>query len=136
MIEYLHTVDSIADSDLEGFFEGWPNPPSACRHLAILQGSDFVVVAKLENSSQIVGFITAISDGVSCAYIPHLEVLQPFRGQGIGKQLVKRMLHKLDHHYMVDLVCDPHLRSYYEKLGLSSCTAMIKRNYARQACQA
>jgi ribosomal protein S18 acetylase RimI-like enzyme len=89
-MRYQITVDGVDSSNLEGgFFEGWPNPPTPEAHLRILRGSAFVVLA-ISNNGNVVGFITAISDGVSCAYIPHLEVLPPFRGNGIGTELVRQ----------------------------------------------
>lgn len=83
--------------------------------------------------STVIGFITAVSDGVSAAYIPHLEVLRAFRDEGIGTELLRRMLKKLDSLYMVDLVCDPFLQSFYERAGMQPYTAMIKRNYNAQS---
>ena len=47
--------------------------------MQILQGSDFLVLA-LSEESWVVGFVTAITDGVSSAYIPHLEVLPEWQG--------------------------------------------------------
>ena len=64
-----------------------------------------------------VGFITAISDGVLSAFIPLLEVL-PAPGPGIGSELVRRMLSELEDFYMVDLVCDPELEPFYRRFEL------------------
>lgn len=63
-----------------GFFEGWPNPPSPETHLRILKGSYAVSIAI--NDDQVVGFVNAISDGVSSAFIPLLEVLPTYPGAG------------------------------------------------------
>lgn len=54
-ITYQDTTDGIESDNLNGFFVGWPNPPSPETHLRILKGSDYVVVAvssekKLEES--------------------------------------------------------------------------------------
>jgi hypothetical protein len=35
---------------------------------------------------------------------------------------------------MVDLVCDPDLQPFYERLGFRPYTAMVIRNYDRQSC--
>ncbi|MEI7985719.1 MAG: hypothetical protein WCI55_08830 [Armatimonadota bacterium] len=51
-------------------FGGCPDPNNSEAHLRILSGSSNVILA-IDESSQVVGFITAISDGVSCAYIPY-----------------------------------------------------------------
>ena len=74
-----------------------------------------------------------ISDGVSAAYIPDLEVLPAYRDRGIGSELVRRMLEKLRHLYMVDLVCDANLQPFYQRLGMRLYTAMIYRNYEAQS---
>src|SRR5689334_15924281 len=135
MISYLDSIDGITAEQLQGFFVGWPNPPSPATHLRILAGSYAVQLARDGASGAIVGFATAISDGVSCAYIPHLEVLPAYQGQGIGSELVRRMLAKLRHLYMIDLVCDPDVQPFYERLGMRAVIGMVARNYDRQNCE-
>ena len=133
-MKYQETVDGIVAGQLAGgFFEGWPNPPRSEAHLRILQGSSHLVLA-ISDSGDVVGFITAISDGVSSAYIPHLEVLPQYRGQGIGKDLVLRMLAQLSSLYMIDLCCDKNVVEFYDKLGFRQSSGMAIRNYAYQAC--
>ena len=56
------------------------------------------------------------------------------RGQGIGSELVHRLLARLSHLYMIDLICDPELQPFYARLGLKPYTGMIRRNYERQCC--
>lgn len=132
MIIYMDSLDSITPDNLRGFFVGWPNPPAPDTHLRLLQGS-FAVVLALNEGGAVVGFITAMSDGVSAAYIPHLEVLPEYQHQGIGSQLVQLMLEKLRHLYMIDLTCDPDLQPFYAQFGMQPYSAMILRNYKRQA---
>ncbi len=135
MITYLESLDGVTPAQLEGsFFVGWPTPPSPATHHRILANSDKIVLA-LDDHQNVVGFITAISDDISCAYIPHLEVLPAHQGQGIGSQLVGRMLARLQHLYMIDLVCDPDLQPFYARLGLRPCAAMVIRNFDRQSCE-
>ena len=134
MITYTDSLDGISADKLNGFFVGWPNPPKPDAHLRILKGSSHVMLAVDDQTGQVVGFITAISDGVSAAYIPHLEVLPGYQQQGIGSELVKRLFDQLRHIYMVDLICDPELQPYYERFGMRPLTAMIFRNYDRQSC--
>ena len=135
MITYLESLDGVTPGQLEGgFFVGWPNPPSPTTHHRILAGSNAIVLA-LDDHQNVVGFITAVSDGISCAYIPHLEVLPAYQGQGIGSQLVRRMLARLQHLYMIDLVCDPDVQPFYARLGMRPCPAMVIRNFDRQSCE-
>ena len=132
MIDYRESVDGITASQLEGFFVGWPNPPSPATHLRILRQSAHRIVALDSETGQVVGFITAISDGILSAYIPLLEVLPAYQGQGIGRELVQRMLRKLERLYMVDLVCLESLQPFYQKFGLQPASAMVIRNFDRQ----
>ena len=128
-IEYLDTVDSIAGSDLIGFFVGWPNPPTQEKHLEILKNSSYVILAKDDETGKIIGFINAISDSTLSAYIPLIEVLPEYQGNNIGKELVQRMLNKLKGYYMIDLCCDEKLSTFYDKFGMAKSTGMILRNY-------
>jgi GNAT superfamily N-acetyltransferase len=134
MIAYRDSPDNLTPDHLRGFFVGWTNPPSPEAHLRILRGSAAVGLAIDEASGAVVGFITAISDGVSCAYIPHLEVLPAFQGRGIGTVLLERLLSRLRHLYMIDLTCDPAVQPFYARLGMRPSTGMFTRNYDRQSC--
>jgi GNAT superfamily N-acetyltransferase len=134
-IRYQERADGITSDQLFGYFQGWPNPPSPEAHLRIMQGSDYVVAALDRGTNdRVIGFVTAISDGVSCAYIPHLGVVPEWQGQGVGRELMQRMLARLSHLYMIDLMADEDVHPFYEKLGFCRGGAMIIRNYARQAC--
>lgn len=132
-IRYENSIINITSDDLKGFFVGWPNPPSPEVHLRLLDRSDYRWLAVDEASGHVVGFITAISDQVLCAYIPLLEVLPEYQGLDIGRQLVERMLETLKDYYMVDLLCDAELQPFYRKMGLHPTTGMLKRNYERQS---
>ena len=111
------------------FFQGWPNPPSNQMLLQSILNADYVVLAIDQDRNRLVGYITAISDNVLSAYIPFLEVIPSYQKQGIGHELVKRILEQLAHFYMIDLVCDKELAGFYEEFGLVSWHAMIRRNY-------
>lgn len=127
-MEYRTSALGVEPEHLLGFFDGWPSSPTPQQHLALLQGSSHVVVAHDED--QVVGFVTAISDGVLAAYIPLLEVRANRRDQGIGSELVRRMLAMLDDFYMVDVVCDPDLIPFYERFGLVPLAGLARRNRA------
>ena len=135
MIEYTTDITRITEDMLQGgFFAGWPNPPSAQAHLRILKGAYVAWVAIDTASNKVVGFINAVSDGVLSAYIPLLEVLPEYQKQGIGKELVSRMLGSLKDLYMVDLLCDEDMQDYYAKFEMRKATGSFIRNYNRQNC--
>lgn len=133
MVIYLNNANSVIPEQLNGFFVGWPNPPSSETHLRLLRQSDYVLLAQDEATGAVVGYITAITDGVLCAYISFVEVIPAYQRQGIGRKLVTLMLDKLQDCYAVDLMCDAELQPFYARLGLQAGVGMSRRNYARQA---
>lgn len=118
MITYTSTADGITATQLRGFFVGWPVAPSAERHLQLLRGSHAVELAL--DGDAVVGFVTAISDGVMSAFIPLLEVRPEYQRQSIGTELVRRLLVQLDDVYMIDLSCDADLEPFYGALGFQT----------------
>ena len=132
MIEYRDTADGISIGQLEGFFVGWPNPPSPVTHLRILQSSFAVELAFDAEQQRVVGFVTAISDGLLSAYLPLLEVLPEYQNQRIGSELVRRILARLSHLYMVDVICDPEIEGFYASFNLQRRSGMVLRNYQQQ----
>jgi ribosomal protein S18 acetylase RimI-like enzyme len=135
MIVYADSLDGITPDHLRGFFVGWPDPPTPQRHLDLLRGSAEIVLAVDTDAARVVGFITAISDGVLAAFIPLLEVLPAYQGQDIGSELVRRMLEKLAHLYAVDLICDTSVQPFYARFGMQPYTGMIRRRYDRQSAR-
>jgi predicted N-acetyltransferase YhbS len=94
--------------------------------LALLRGSSHVVLAR--DADEIIGFVTAISDGELAAFIPLLEVRREWRGKGVGRELVRRLLAQLERLYMVDVVCEPDLIPFYERFGMTPLAGMARRN--------
>ena len=133
MIQYADSTEDVTEERLTGFFEGWPNPPSTATHMKILEGSSVVVLAIDDADSRVVGFVTAVTDGVLAAYVPLLEVLPGYRHRGIGSELLRRVMEKLDNFYMVDLLCDPQMESFYSQFGMKPAHAMAVRRYERQS---
>ena len=127
MIYYTDDLAAVREDMLHGFFAGWPRRPSAGQHLAVLRGSYRSVVAIDDAHGRVVGFVNMLSDGVLTAFIPWLEVLPGYQGQGIGGELMRRILDGTDRFYSVDLVCDAPLVPYYERFGMrGACSALLR----------
>jgi ribosomal protein S18 acetylase RimI-like enzyme len=133
MISFRKKLEGTTPDQLEGFFSGWPNPPTTETFIKLLKNSDEFILAFDEDDEKVVGFITAITDHVLAAYIPFLEVLQDYQGQDIGKQLVELMIEHFKELYMIDLLCDEHLQGFYQKLGMHKASGMMVRNYEHQS---
>jgi hypothetical protein len=81
MITYQESLEGVRVEQLRGgFFVGWPNPPAPEAHYRILAGSAAIVLAL--NGDEVVGFITAISDGVCSAYISPARGIASLPGPG------------------------------------------------------
>ncbi len=98
-IKYTNNLEGITLKSLDGFFVGWPNPPSNDVFLKMLKKSYKSILAK--DGEKVVGFINAISDGVLAAYIPLLEVLPSYQNCGIGKELVQKIVSELENIYIL-----------------------------------
>lgn len=134
MIELRTHVNGLTPDQVQGFFVGWPNPPSPLNLLKILKQSAHVVVAIDAETGHMVGFVNAISDGIMSAYLPLLEVLPEYQHRGLGSELVRRMLDELKNYYMIDLSCDDGLVPFYQQFKMTRSNAMMLRNHHRQNC--
>jgi ribosomal protein S18 acetylase RimI-like enzyme len=128
VIRYTENLVGIRQDMLRGFFVGWPRRPSSAQHLAVLRGSYRAVVAVDDSADRVAGFVTMISDGVLTAYIPWLEVLPEYQGQGIGVGLMRRILAGAGRFYSVDLVCDAELVPYYHRFGMLTASSAVLRH--------
>lgn len=134
-VTYSDTAEGVTADDLDGFFVGWPEPPSLARRLQIVQAAHEVVIARAaegDDEGTVIGFATAITDGCFAAYVPLVEVLPAHQGRGIGTAMVRQLLARLGEHcYMVDLVCDDDVVPFYERIGGTRLNAVAWRYYDR-----
>ena len=87
---------------------------------ALVKGS-FCFVGAFAGS-EMVGMGRAVSDGVSDAYIQDVVVLKEYRGQGIGRELVRRLTQFCVSRGIswIGLVAEPGTQRIYEELGFGS----------------
>ncbi|MEU5594876.1 GNAT family N-acetyltransferase [Streptomyces sp. NPDC020298] len=130
MIRYTDDMATVDDGMLRGFFVGWPEAPSPAQHLAVLRGSFRAVLASDDAAGCVIGFVTMISDGVLTAAVPWLEVLPGYQGQGIGSELMRRILEGTERFYSVDLLCDAPLQPYYARFGMTPVPGAALRHPA------
>ena len=80
MIEYKIS-DRIIPNELGCFFQDWKSPPSLKIKGKLLNGADLIITAR--ENGKLIGFLTAISDGVMHAFITLVEVLKNYQGKGV-----------------------------------------------------
>lgn len=69
------------------------------------------------DADQLIGFGRAITDDLSRAYIEDVIVDAGYRGQGIGAEIMRRLLARLEHVEEITLNCHDHLIPFYQRLG-------------------
>lgn len=82
----------------------------------------FMHLCALEDN-RLIGYAEVVSNGVTDAYIQDVMVLPEYQGQGIGTQLMERLLTRLDSEgiYMVSVIYgDASLSLFYEKFGFTT----------------
>lgn len=76
---------------------------------------------------KMIGMGRALSDLTSDAYIQDVTVLQKYRGKGIGKKIIKKLITGLKDHGVdwIGLIGEPNTRSFYENLGFEELSGHI-----------
>lgn len=129
-VSYRESSDGISAEQLGGgFFVGWRKPLTPAEHLAILRNSSYVVLALDEDTRQVVGYVTVLTDNVQAAFVSLLEVLPGVQGRGVGSALLNRVLERFAHLPALDLTCNPDLQPFYARFGLQPSVGMIRRTY-------
>jgi len=110
--------------------KGWWHLPADDPQLVkgIISGSHCFLIAV--QATSIVGMGRALSDGVSDAYIQDVAVLDAFKGQGLGSQIVTRLTQRLlaDGLNWIGLIAESGGHAFYQRLGfekMPNATAML-----------
>lgn len=127
MIRYtfLNEAQFLSILDLEGQItglyrsNGWwgagPDDPELIRR--IVKGSHCFITA--EENDRVIGMGRAISDGASDAYIQDVTVVPDHRGRGIGSEMIRRIVARLEAGgvHWIGLIAEKNSHPFYESLG-------------------
>ena len=69
------------------------------------------------DGSELVGLGNAISDGALVVYYPHMLVRPDYQGQGIGREIVRRLMARYAGFHQQILVADGGAIEFYKKCG-------------------
>jgi len=83
----------------------------------MLDGADLILTARNEDG-KIVGVARAVTDFSYCCYLSDLAVDQDLQGQGIGRELMKRVRAHVGQEVTFVLMSAPAAMSYYPQVGL------------------
>jgi ribosomal protein S18 acetylase RimI-like enzyme len=90
-----------------------------------LRGSRYVAAAW--DGARLVGFVRAISDGITNAYVCTMVVHEDYRRRGIGTELVRRLVGERDGVRWVLHSADDAVQ-FYERLGFQLADKMMRRD--------
>lgn len=110
----LHKERQITPSDLKQLYdelEWWPDRQEE----DIKRTLNLGLAVGAWKYNRLIGFCRAVSDGIFRAYIEDVAVIAPFRKQGIGKEMVNRMMEELSHIHVVSLFCEEGLECFYNE---------------------
>ncbi|MFH0726998.1 MAG: GNAT family N-acetyltransferase [Pseudomonadota bacterium] len=113
--DQIHQILSLYEST------GWwtPGPDAVDEALRLVDGSHCFLVA--ESKGEIVGMGRAISDRVSDAYIQDVAVGSDHKHQGIGSELVARIIKRLQEDGIgwIGLIAERNSYAFYREIGFS-----------------
>lgn len=112
--EYNQTVSVKALSDLRESV-GWNRMENEYNNPLMTSYYHIAVYDK----DKLVGYIDCLSNGVTDAYIQDLMIHPNYQRQGIGTDLMNKMIGYLKEKniYMISVVFEERLKAFYEKFG-------------------
>lgn len=99
----------------------WANNRSYDDTESCIEGSQ-VCIGITDTNGDLVGFTRVVTDFIFKAIIFDVIVVEPYRGSGLGKELVTlvRNHEKLQKVKHFELYCLPEMEEFYSNLGFSS----------------
>lgn len=102
-----------------GWWQTDENPQYLVTVARIIADTFCFVIAS--DGDRIIGMGRAISDGISDAYIQDVTVHSDYRGRGIGKMIIGKLVEQLKESGLqwIGLVSEPGYERFYESLGFA-----------------
>ena len=124
-IRYTDLLVGVTEKDLEGLHVGWPKPPSPATHLKSLRNMNAIMLAIDEDTGDVVGFISGMTDETLILFIWDLEVRTQYQHKGIGSELLRRLLDAHGDVYQVNLNTNAKTRPFYERFGFVTHETLV-----------
>lgn len=112
----------------------WQESPEARNVIPDMIRGSFCFMTVRTGEGKMIGMGRVISDGYSDAYIQDVVVLEQYRGQGIGSELVRRLAKVCRDNKIgwIGLVAEPGTQAMYEKIGFRPLVAYQPMLYGQQ----
>ncbi|OYT29255.1 GNAT family N-acetyltransferase [Thermoplasmatales archaeon ex4572_165] len=118
----VNVVDQWSIEDIASLYKAgnwWEKEADSSFIPSLIKNSFAFVVAVNKETDTAVGMGRVLSDGVSDAYIQDVVVLKDWRGNGVGKMIVKKLIdHCLSKNVKwIALISEPNQEGFYLPLG-------------------
>jgi predicted N-acetyltransferase YhbS len=113
---------------LEALYRAAPlGDKSAADLRLVFENSRFRVFAKefAKEAGALVGAGRVLADGCDCAYLCDIAVLPSHQGQGLGKEIVARLMQLSASHRKIILYAVPGKEPFYEAFGFRRMTTAM-----------
>ena len=127
-IEYRDQTHTLDLHQLARLFDavGWQHRTRDPERLAqMVRGSMYGVSA--HDGEELVGYARAISDGAFNAYVSTVAVLPEYQRQGIGREMIRRLLDGRDRVQFV-LHARAEVHPFYAACGFQPAPDMLRRD--------
>ena len=123
MITY-QTTKTIEDNDLRPLYDavGWISYTKQIADLGVLVANAHFVISAWHND-QLVGIIRTVGDDVSIQYVQDILVLPDYQNEGIGSELLERVMEESKDIRQFVLMTDASnekVIKFYQKNGLTT----------------
>ena len=115
-LEWIHTTENLDWAELAHLYEIAPLGHKEPDKLKLAFGNS-MFKCFVYDGNKLVAAGRALADGADCSYICDIAVHPNYQGQGLGKELVSKLVNLSKHHKKIILYAAVGKESFYKKLG-------------------